>query len=176
MVFDIDEIPEEGLDFEVLESKDQFEISQPDCSICQDVGVRGTLNKIERDVYFTGRVNTGLKVLCSRCLEPFRFQVDSKVTARFVPKNNAGKKPVELELHAGDIDVDYYEGHMVDITQPVRDQIVLSLPAVCLCKEDCLGLCLNCGENKNRGNCACKAEPETDPRLEVLKTLKDKLK
>ena len=176
MVFDIDEIPEEGLDFEILKEKSHFQIDLKDCSLTKDVDLKGTLRKIEKDVYFNGKVNAGLLVQCSRCLELFEIETDSLVSARFVPKSHADGQDAEIELHVDDIDTEPYEGNRIDLTQTVRDQILLSLPAVCVCKESCEGLCPECGVNRNLVPCDCLAELDTDPRLKILKTLKDKLK
>jgi uncharacterized protein len=54
----------------------------------------------------------------------------------------------------------------------VTEDIFLELPAKILCKDDCRGLCSNCGENLNNGQCGCPKH--VDPRLEALKQLLDK--
>jgi uncharacterized protein len=41
-----------------------------------------------------------------------------------------------------------------------------------LCREDCKGICPQCGKNLNLGPCDCKVE-NVDPRLEILKQLLD---
>lgn len=56
----------------------------------------------------------------------------------------------------------------IDIRQDVRDALVLAVPAKILCREDCLGLCPQCGVNLNRKKCKCSVQ-ETDPRWDVLK-------
>ena len=48
--------------------------------------------------------------------------------------------------------------------------IVMSLPTKFLCKENCKGLCPECGKNLNEGGCNC-TNKEIDPRLSVLADL-----
>ena len=52
MIFEIEEIPDGGLDFNLLAEKEQFEINQPDCSLSGNVKVNGKLTRIEHDIFF----------------------------------------------------------------------------------------------------------------------------
>jgi uncharacterized protein len=47
----------------------------------------------------------------------------------------------------------------------------MAIPMKPLCREDCRGLCPECGADWNAGDCACE-KTKVDPRLEVLKGLK----
>jgi uncharacterized protein len=82
----------------------------------------------------------------------------------------------EIELQALDFDTEFYEGHQVDITQSVRDAILLAIPFIRLCKKDCKGICSECGKKLSQGCCECVIGPLTDPRLDILKILSDKFK
>lgn len=176
MFFAIDEIPEADFNFSVIEKKENFEIEQPECSLVQDVEVAGTLKKCGTDIYLTGKVKTELKLQCSRCLEPFQFPVNNELKTHFVPKVEPGTEHPEVELTASDIEIEYYDEDRIDINQPVHDQILLALPFVAVCQKDCKGLCAACGKNLNKGLCGCDNEGPVDPRLEVLRSLKEKLK
>ncbi|HUP28016.1 MAG TPA: DUF177 domain-containing protein, partial [Chloroflexia bacterium] len=48
--------------------------------------------------------------------------------------------------------------HMMDLSEPVRQAILVALPMKPLCREDCKGLCPNCGANWNDGLCDCTPE------------------
>jgi uncharacterized protein len=102
--------------------------------------------------------------------------VHCNVTANYVPRPESEKGHAEVELDASEIDIEYYDEDRVDITQVVYDQILLEVPLICLCRKDCKGLCPDCGENLNLGPCGCGNESSIDPRFDVLKTLKEKLK
>lgn len=176
MRFAVDEIPEEGMNFVVEIQKKDFAIDSDDCRLTRAVKVGGMLEKVSRDVYLSGLVETEVEVTCSRCLETFKQPVRSNMEAHFVPESNHAPERPEVELHAEDIDVEYYSGETIDLTQAVHDQILLALPATSLCREDCCGLCPQCGTNLNLGTCGCRDVDSDDPRLDILKTLKDKIK
>ena len=57
----------------------------------------------------------------------------------------------------------------------VREQVLLTLPGRTLCKEDCKGLCAQCGQNLNEGSCGCHSEVR-DPRWSALAGLATTLK
>ncbi len=56
----------------------------------------------------------------------------------------------------------------LELDDVVISDILLSLPSKNLCREDCKGLCQNCGQNLNNGECSCDKR-QIDPRLEILK-------
>ncbi len=179
LVFEIDDIPLEGLEFSKVQPRSHFNLNQPDCALCDDVHVEGNLKKVQKDVYLSGRIVSALDLICSRCLGSIRFPLHCKVSARFTPRTESQKGKAEVELQASDIDAESYSGNsgnQVDLTQAVHDHIVLNLPTICLCDENCRGLCQRCGADLNLENCDCDKDLAVDPRLEVLMELKDKLK
>lgn len=67
-------------------------------------------------------------------------------------------------------DIIIVTGYTLDLFSLVRDDILLELPIKHLCSENCRGLCPQCGQNLNEGNCSCKKEA-VDPRMAVLDEL-----
>lgn len=51
----------------------------------------------------------------------------------------------------------------LDLTESVREGIILALPSYPKCKEDCKGVCLHCGKNLNDGPCECTQDNGTSP-------------
>ncbi len=74
------------------------------------------------------------------------------------------------EVADGDIDTFPFDGETLDLEPLLREQFVLAIPYSPLCREDCKGLCPQCGIDRNTGTCAC--EKPIDPRLAALKGLK----
>jgi uncharacterized protein len=175
MIFEIEEIPEGGLNFDVLESKEHFEIDQSDCVLTDGVKVRGKLTKIEREVFFAGYVEAPVLVTCTRCLKPFLLQVKNKVQAHFVPRVKQFSPGSEVEISETDIEKEIYEEDRIDLHGPIRDQVLLEIPLILLCQENCKGICPECGSDRNSESCKCKNDGEIDPRFAVLQKLKDKL-
>lgn len=127
-------------------------------------------------VFATGRIHGWLEVACSRCLGPARIPFEEALRVTYVPEAEVPKDPVdaeeELTIAPGDeeLDVYGYDGETVDLAPLLREQVVLAVPYAPLCKEDCAGLCPQCGADKNLSPCSC--EPPIDPRFAALKSLK----
>ena len=60
-------------------------------------------------------------------------------------------RPVPL----GEIDISFYRDDEIDLSELLREQFYLALPMKPLCREDCRGLCPQCGVNRNTGTCDC---------------------
>ncbi|MFT4579705.1 MAG: hypothetical protein ACI9UO_002551 [Nitrospinales bacterium] len=176
MIFEIEKIPEGGLNFDLLEGKELFGIDQPDCALTDDVKVWGKLTKIEREVCFYGDLEASLLVTCTRCLKPFPLQVKSIIQVHFIPRAKESSPGSEVELTETDIEKELYEDERVDLHGPIRDQILLDVPLILLCQENCKGICPECGNDRNSDPCECKNDGQVDPRFAILQKLKEKLK
>ena len=176
MIFVIEHIHEEGLDFDILVPKERFDIDSTDCVLAEGVKVQGTLERTGQEVLCKGNLETRLSVQCNRCLSVFSFVVNSQLKVIFIPMNENNKLAHEIELSELDVEQEFYEEGRIDLSSPARDLILLSLPQVILCRQNCEGLCPECGTNLNVNKCDCKNEGSYDPRLAVLQQLKDKLK
>ena len=116
-----------------------------------------------------GHVSGELGLTCSRCLEPFRLAVASDFDLRYVPRiENTGEG--EEEVEEDDLSTAYYENDEIDLRGLIMEQFQLALPMKPLCRDDCRGLCPNCGTNLNVGTCECNAT-WVDPRFDALKAL-----
>jgi len=62
------------------------------------------------------------------------------------------------------------QGDLIDVEPVLRDAVVLDLPFQPLCRDDCAGLCVECGANLNE-NPEHRHEAELDPRWAALRTL-----
>jgi len=119
-----------------------------------------------------GGVKTTLELPCSRCLEPFTLPVDGTFDLRYQPHtSNSGEG--EREIEEDDLTTAFYEDDQIDLGHLMREQFYLALPMKPLCRDDCKGLCAQCGTNLNTGTCDCSPVWE-DPRLAALKAIKGK--
>jgi uncharacterized protein len=117
-----------------------------------------------------GRVRAELELTCSRCVEPYRFPVDAEFDQRYLPASDASTT-ADTVVEQDDLETSYYENDQIDLSELMREQFYLALPMKPLCREDCKGLCAQCGTNLNTGTCDCAPVWE-DPRLAALKQLK----
>src|SRR5262245_16032695 len=113
-----------------------------------------------------GSVSTTLELTCSRCLEPFALPVDAAFDVRYLPQSeNTGD---EREVEEDDLSDAFYRDEVIDLGQLMDEQFYLALPMKPLCRDECKGLCPNCGTNLNDATCDCQVRWE-DPRLAGLK-------
>jgi len=119
-----------------------------------------------------GHLRTELELPCSRCLEPYRFAIDADFDQRYLPASAASGE-AESEVGEDDLETSYYSDDQIDLGELIREQFYLALPMKPLCRDDCRGLCPQCGTNLNTGTCDCLPVWE-DPRLAALKAIKGK--
>lgn len=111
-------------------------------------------------IYIGGTFETHVPTECVRCLEPTYVAVEMGVEELFYfPPSIAG----EGEYTIGK------DGN-ADLGPLVRELSLLNLPLQPLCRPDCNGLCMACGQNLNERDCGCVDE-DLDPRLAVLQKL-----
>lgn len=117
-----------------------------------------------------GRINTNIRLDCTRCLETVRRPLDLDFEAVFV---DSSIEDVESELEIKDeaLDESLVLDGQVDLKEVVREQILLALPEQVYCSDDCKGLCPKCGTNRNLLDCKCD-DGESDPRWAALKNLR----
>ncbi|HEY54357.1 MAG TPA: DUF177 domain-containing protein [Caldilineae bacterium] len=106
---------------------------------------------------------------CSRCLEPFDSIVEVEFEEEFHPSVDIASGRV-LQDTGDDAALVIDLHHILDLTELVRQAIIIALPITPLCREDCAGLCLICGANLNTEQCDCQ-EVDIDPRWEALSAL-----
>jgi DUF177 domain-containing protein len=116
-----------------------------------------------------GSVATELELTCSRCLEPYMLPVSTTFDLRYLPISAASTEH-EHEVADDDLETSFYRDDQIDLNELLREQFYLALPMKPLCREDCRGLCPQCGTNLNTSTCDCRALWE-DSRLEALKDL-----
>ena len=150
---------------EVDGDSDAYQIVAP-------VALEFDINKDKDKFRLVGRVRTELELTCSRCVETYRFPIDAEFDQRYLP-SSAASSEAESEVEEDDLETSYYTDDEIDLSQLMREQFYLALPMKPLCREDCKGLCAQCGTNLNTGTCDCAPVWE-DPRLAALKAIRGK--
>jgi len=133
---------------------------------------RGPKEVIE-DIRTRARWHGDFEVPCARCLESVRHALLGDFDLLFRPLG-ADAGPAERSLAAPDTEIGYYQGEGLVLEDVLREQVLLSLPARTLCRQDCKGLCPRCGRNRNTESCACE-ESSSDPRWTALSDLRSRL-
>lgn len=113
--------------------------------------------------YWSGRIEGTVAGACRRCLTALSAPVREDVHFIFAETDDAeAEDPDVFTLPPG--------AHHVDLRPAIREQWLLSAPSFALCRDDCKGLCPQCGADLNAGECAC--QPEPDSRWEALRKLR----
>lgn len=132
-----------------------------------------TIQRAGEEYYCQGTVRGDMKIECARCLTPYETTVEGQLD--FIMCDTDRHTGLKNEA---DDDEDYVllEGlnRVGDIGEVTRQALILGLELIPLCSEDCLGLCQECGQNLNQGDCDCRKE-RVDPRWSGLEELKNKL-
>lgn len=160
----ISEIPDEGLELtidETLES-DVIKLVSP---------VKGQLRirKIMPEVVIQGEITASAEFECSRCLKNYTSEISAPIIVTYHPAEGL-KAEGKREIREDELETGFYFGDELDLTELLKEQILLNVSMKPLCSETCKGMCPKCGTDLNVNKCSCNLD-KTDSRLEVLKEL-----
>ncbi len=120
---------------------------------------------------------------CARCLDPIHdtlyFEMERTVRSGAGPETVSSFDDEDEEWDGVLEDVLYLSDNCVSLDGDILEQILLELPMVAICSDDCLGLCPYCGKKVIEGcDCAEKeaSKKTVDPRMAKLQELLDKMK
>ena len=125
------------------------------------------LLRTNRGILARAEVETALALECSRCLRDVVYPLRLRLEEEYLPT---------LELSTGrplptDDEPDIArltDHHELDLETPIREAISLAEPIAPLCRVDCPGLCIVCGERLDEGTHDHPSD-DVDPRLEALR-------
>lgn len=106
---------------------------------------------------------------CARCLNPFDAKIEVESEEEFRPTIDISSGRAMHET-SDDEALVIDEQHILDLTEILRQAIILALPVTPLCQDDCAGICPICGVDNNEEQCSCE-DTDIDPRWEALSAL-----
>lgn len=178
----ISKVPQGGLDLDELisggslglESKDP---APEDVRLPEGVSLKAHVERGEgASVHVRGHLKAKVLQLCARCLGEAPSVVDQELDLFFLPESELRSDLDDeegVELQDRDLVVSYYANDFLDLSAIVREQILLAQPMKRLCREDCRGVCPQCGADRNETSCACSAsEGPKDSPFRALAGLK----
>ena len=175
MFIEIEDLKEEPLHVRHVFPIKEIMFSHEDAELNAPVTTDFVLTHRDLDLRIVGSVETSIFFRCSRCMKDFckPFVADFDLT--YLPQQKMTNENAEIELKYEDMEVEYYDGIVFNVNVMVLEQIELAMPMQYVCREDCKGLCYQCGADLNEGECICKKE-EPDSRLSVLLEFQKKKK
>ncbi len=110
-----------------------MKLQTPELHFTEPVRITAAFNREGSSVMVQVQAVGDQERVCGRCLEAYREPYDDRFTLGYSVKNQ----------------------FVLDITDDIRQEILLSYPMTFLCRKDCQGLCPKCGKNLNEGPCSC---------------------
>jgi len=132
------------------------------------VEINAEIDKTSRHIYLQADIKTSGFFECDRCLDEFEQPFSTTYRMFYVYSELDGG-----EYHADELQVISQDTVYIDLTEDIRQTIMLSVPLKLLCKEECKGLCPRCGISLNLAACTC-GESISDTRFSGLQDLFNK--
>ena len=117
----------------------------PDAISAHSAEGKITFTKLEDSILAEGDILAKVTLICDRCLENFEQIINYKLNREYLLSRK--------EKSEEDLFVDKYGD--IEISEAVREDLILATPMKNLCHQNCLGICPNCGENLNNKKCKC---------------------
>jgi uncharacterized protein len=168
MLMERSRIPPEGLDLQIHEEPHWEGVDGLWISLAP-VEASFHLERKSDGILAMGAFKTTVVVPCSRCSEPVSVPVSDQFVVMYLAVQDRFRGE-EVELTAGEMDVDVLRDDRLDLSGLLRENVLLSLPLQPLCRAECHGLCPQCGVNLNETSCQCRAQ-EPNPGLRPLQHL-----
>lgn len=134
MKIELNKIGKEPVGFKASYDVDIFNIDTAIARIKKPVVATLTASKDKENLLVKAYLDYVVGFMCSRCLLEF---------------DRGFKKDFSFSVVVGN-------EQTVDVTQNLREEVLLDLPIKPLCKPDCKGLCPVCGRDLNEKECGCK--------------------
>ena len=161
----IPDIPPEGLEIDLNES------IETEC-VVSPLRAHLKIEKTASEIVIHGNVMADIKLQCGRCMEDFSVNKNIPVEVVYHPIDEIRKEETH-EIRNEELDTAFYEGEELDITELLKEQILLNIPMKPLCTDECLGMCIRCGTNLNKQKCNCVID-KSEPRFSALKEILNK--
>ncbi len=129
------------------------------------VKIKGSIYNNGQSLTLKAKCEGVLKTQCARCLKDIDVNVEFPVEENFVQSDG--------ETATEDMDIILFEGYTLEIDGAVLEAFLLNTSMKYLCREDCKGLCQNCGADLNEGDCGCNHDI-IDPRWAGLADMLNK--
>jgi len=150
--------------------RDHYVNLGPDVELAGPLDADLRIQRTNRGVLLRGEVRAPLRRTCSRCNDAFVEEVSVPIDEEFLPTvDHETGAPIAAE--PGDEEALHIDRHHeISLTRVLHDELALTEPMHPLCRPDCPGLCVECGEKLDRGD-HDHGGPEIDPRLASLAAL-----
>lgn len=141
-----------------------------DLALSEPIEGRVRLSRTNRGVLASADLRAAIALVCSRCLRDISFPVEARIQEEYLPSLElASGRPLPItdEPEVPRLD----DHHELDLETPVREALQLAEPIAPVCRPDCPGLCIVCGDRLDEGT-HDHPDDDIDPRLEALRAFR----
>lgn len=124
------------------------------------------LDAVVEGILVRGSIGYHVEIACARCLTLGDHDLEAQVTELFV---DPAKREEDEEDDPGYELID--DRTALDLSTLARDALLIDLPVAVLCDDGCLGLCPECGTDRNLEDCGHRPGAAPDPRWAALEQL-----
>jgi uncharacterized protein len=167
-----------------LGKKLSYEIDEPPLEDLES-GLKGvgplkgkvTFTNSGRHIVVRGEFTTVIELECARCLRSYRYTVELPIEEEFaLPGHTYACAEEQEEVEFGEDEAEpLFVENIFDLTELLRQQILVTMPIKPLCSVECKGICPTCGKDLAEGPCECLTE-EINPALAKLSALVEERK
>ncbi len=171
MKIPVEDIPEGISKLELVCEIEDIDLVSEGVHFVSPISIKLDLFRQNDKIYVKAEFSVGAESECVRCLSPVHWILESSSENQYRPFPKVVRFPLD------DIGIKYYSEEHLDLSEDIRESLLLEIPVRILCSEGCEGLCPHCGKNLNEEKCDCNQKPEetqVSKFADLVKTLKIK--
>jgi uncharacterized protein len=134
----VNEIRKDGMELSENYEAGELDLARDDIRFVSPIAITAFVTRDKDEVYARIAAKGRFEITCARCLLPYRVDLKKDFDLSYEVKGKT----------------------TLDLSDDVRQEIILEYPLKPLCKQDCKGLCLVCGKNLNEGFCGHKSDSQ----------------
>lgn len=119
-----------------IEEAEKTSYPEDNLVLSQPVEIKAQLLNTGSSVLLKGKVKTEAVLTCSRCLKEYRQPLSVKIEEEYSKTPPLPKKAKEVELKAEDFVYSIEKDNTLDLSEAIRQNLLLALPIKPLCEED----------------------------------------
>ena len=119
--------------------------------------------RTDMGIWVRGRLKAKVSAECSRCLTHVEEPLDTEISEQFYPTVDTSTRTSIAASLLEDGAFWINATNELDVREAFRQNLIGHLPMKPLCRQDCAGICEQCGVNRNQSKCHCGDET-IDPR------------
>jgi uncharacterized protein len=171
MKIDLRRLEEERDGRGVLTAQQSFEVTDAfDAKRTVDCRIELTWERRGGAIFFHGRLAGELPTQCHLCLEDVTTPVEGEFDV-VLRKGGLRDSYDEAEGEAQELVTLAPNQHEFSFDQYIIENLIVGIPMKVYCRENCKGLCPQCGINRNTSSCDCTEAG--DSRWDKLRKLKN---